>query len=154
MIYENENIDQTNAFAGSHAPTSISVLTWLLWLRLWVMNACGFSPAYVCRAMPSAPQALVRARRQSRAHFARCGLPPARNLSALRALLPRNLSPTQTLERLTKISVLGRTVLYRILSWGSVLLRRALLVCYDHGWWRAPMCVLRTRREPMALRPP
>ena len=102
--------------------------------------------------MGAGTQAVNRARRHKRAYFTRCVLPPARNLSALRALQPRGLTPTQSLERLARISVLGRVALYNIQFWGSVLLRRALLVCYDHGWWRAPL--LRLSELVCPLRPP
>ena len=102
--------------------------------------------------VPENTQELNRKRRHSRAYFERCALPPARDLGTLRALLPRELSPTQTQERLAKISVLGRVRIYQISFWGSVLLRRAQLVCYDHGWWQAPFLPLSELVCP--LRPP
>jgi len=102
--------------------------------------------------MYAGTQNVSRANRHARAHFTRCALPPARNLAPLRALQPRGLSPTQSLERLARISILGRVRLYDIPSCGSVLLRRALLVCYDHGWWRAPL--LRLSEIVCPLRPP
>jgi len=154
MTYENATIPQTYAGRGSQTYTNNSVLTWLLWLRLWVMNTCGMRPAIARRSRSKSSQILPRARRLSNAHFARCPLPPARNLGAVRALLPRGLSPTQTQERLARLSVLGRVRIYQICFWGSVLLRRAVLVCYDHGWWRAPLRYLRGGIIPASLRPP
>ncbi len=154
MTYENANIDQSNAYDGCQSNTSNSVLTWLLWLRLWVMRTCGVRPASARRAMPQSPQVLPRARRHSQTYFERCSLPPARDLGTLRALLPRELSPTQTQERLARISILGRVRIYQISFWGSVLLRRAVLTCYNHGWWRAPMLRLRGGLNPKFLHPP
>ena len=55
------------------------------------------------------------------------------------SLLPRGLSANQYLERLCRISIHGRVRLYAMDYRGSVLARRALLICYDHGWWRTPI---------------
>ncbi len=65
-------------------------------------------------------------------------IPAARKLAPFQILLPRKLSYTQYLERMCQISIHGRVRLYRMRQTCSVLLRRPLLRCYDHGWWRAP----------------
>jgi len=155
MKHENTLDNQTDyqTCNGAHIQ-NYGVRAWLFWLRQWLGIYCGLRPIARKQPRSNSVQALGRARRHSRAHFERCALPPARNLSAVRALLPRGLSPTQTLERLTKTSVLGRVCLYQIWNWGSVLVRRAALVCYDHGWWRAPQLCQRGGVFTKALRPP
>jgi len=153
MTYENPHPIQINTHAIS-APTSSGVWAWLFWLRQWLCACYGGKPDGFHKSTRRGPQAVSRANRLENAHFTRCALPPARNLTPLRALQPRGLSPTQSLERLARISVWGRVALYNIPSCGSVLLRRALLICYDHGWWRAPARGLRARQEPASLRPP
>ncbi len=147
MIEKNAHPNQTDDHAIS-APASSGVWAWLFWLRRWF--ACYYGGAEEQKTTQMSAQGLSRKRRHSRAYFARCALPPARDLSTLRTLLPRGLSPTQSQERLARISVLGRVRIYLIPAWGSVLVRRAMLVCYDHGWWRAPMYAA----EAAALHPP
>ena len=151
MTNQNATSNQTYPHAIS-TPISSGVWAWLFWLRQWLGGCYGGKAARGRRAMPIGAQGLSRKRRHSRAYFARCALPPARDLSALRGLLPRELSPTQTQERLARISVLGRVRIYLIAHVGSVLRRRAVLVCYDHGWWRAPL--LRLGELICPLRPP
>ena len=144
--------DNTDHHAIS-ASASSGVWAWLFWLRHWLSCCYGGAAAVPeHNSVPAAVQDLNRARRHSHAYFERCALPPARDLGTLRQLLPRELSPTQTQERLAQISVLGRVRIYQISFWGSVLLRRAQLVCYDHGWWRAPH--LRISELVCPLRPP
>jgi len=151
MSYENPHLIQINNQAIS-APISSGVWAWLFWLRGWLAVCYGGKPARTHKSMHAGTQNVSRANRHARTHFTRCALPPARNLAPLRAVQPRGLSPTQSLERLARISVWGRVALYDIPSCGSVLLRRALLVCYDHGWWRAPRLSLSEIVCP--LRPP
>ena len=148
MIEKNAQPNQTYPHAIS-APASSGVWAWLFWLRQWF--ACCYGGAGEGHNITQTdPQGLNRTSRHSRAYFERCALPPARDLSSLRALHPRGLSPTQIQERLARMSVLGRVRIYLIPAWGSVLVRRAALICYDHGWWRAPLYAA----EPAALRPP
>ena len=105
MTYENAKLDQIIPHAIS-TPISSGVWAWLFWLRYWLVNCCGGRAAEQ-GVMPRRAQVAGRARRHSRAYFARCVLPPARDLGSLRALLPRRLSPTQSLECLARISVFG-----------------------------------------------
>jgi len=151
MTENNSEPSQTYPHARS-APATSGVWAWLFWLRHWLVGYCGGSFNAGRSSAPTSARPINRRRRHSRAYFARCNLPPARNLSSLRALMPRDLSPTQSQERIARISVLGRVTIYRIPFWGSVLLRRALLVCYDHGWWRTPLLCLNELVCP--LRPP
>ena len=154
MTYKNSIETQTDS-TNNHAISTTSssgVWAWLFWLRQWLTCCYGGATAAERNSEPAAAQDLNRARRHSHAYFERCALPPARDLGTLRELLPRELSPTQTQERLARISILGRVRIYQISFWGSVLLRRAQLVCYDHGWWRAP--VLRLSELVCPLRPP
>ncbi len=112
-------------------------LAFLVWIRLWLHWLCGHQD------VPFAPQTRRRLNRHRRRMEHRV-IPPARNLAPYHKLLAttsdgRRLSPTQFLERLCRLSVFGRICLYRMRQYGSVLRRRALLVCYDHGWWREPI---------------
>ena len=63
-------------------------------------------------------------------------------ISMLFHLFGRGVSRRQFMERLCKLSLYCRVRIYGIRSVGTVLVRRALLVCYDHGWWRAPLGIL------------
>jgi len=80
-----------------------------------------------------------RHRRRMACRIDRRTLPPARNLSPFYLLGRVGVSRTQFTERLCALSALGRVFIYRMGYSGSVLQRRALLICYDHGWWRAPL---------------
>lgn len=71
----------------------------------------------------------------------RCTLPPVRNFGVFWFLFPRGISGGQYMELLCRLSPLGRARIYGFVYYGSVLQRRALLVCYDHGWWREPLGV-------------
>lgn len=62
-----------------------------------------------------------------------------RLLGTFRYFCRPDISPTQFAERLCALSLLGRVRVYKMRYWGSVLQRRAVLVCYDHGHWRAPI---------------
>ncbi len=66
-------------------------------------------------------------------------IPPVRSHNILFHLFGKTMSRTQFLERLCMLSPLGRVRIYRFRYWGSVLQRQALLICYDHGWWRTPL---------------
>ena len=107
-----------------------------IWLRVWLGWLWGADGAAgSARGARADKERLNRWQRR----MVRRTLPPVRNLSPYRALLPRGLSATQYLDRMVRISPLGRIDLYRMKYMGTVLVRRALLVCYDHGWWRAPI---------------
>ncbi len=149
MTNKNSEPNQTYPHARS-VPVTSGVWAWVFWLRHWLAGYCRGRFTAGRKAAPMSARPINRRRRNSHAYFTRCALPPARDLAALRALLPRKLSPTQSQERLARISVLGRVRIYQIPSWGNVLLRRAQLTCYDHGWWRAPAYAA----EPASLHPP
>ena len=53
-------------------------------------------------------------------------------------IFSRGLSAPQYLEKKARLFIHGRVRTYGLRSAGSRLLRRARLVCYDHGWWRMP----------------
>ena len=74
-------------------------------------------------------------------HMARRTVPPVRNFGIFWFLCPRGISGAQFMEWLCRLSPLGRARIYGFVCYGSVLQRRALLVCYDHGWWREPLGV-------------
>ena len=113
--------------------------TWsfFVWIRLWLNWLCGG------RGEPFNEQAQRPPNRHNR-RMKRRVIPPARNLMPYYQLLAmgpngRGLSRTQFLERLCRLSVFGRIRIYQMRQSGSVLRRRAMLICYDHGWWRAPL---------------
>ncbi len=70
---------------------------------------------------------------------ARRTAPLVRNFGVFWVLCPSGISGAQFMEWLCRLSPLGRVSIYGFVDFGSVLQRRALLVCYDHGWWREPL---------------
>jgi len=127
---ENENVYAYDSQGGS-------IWTFLVWIRLWLNWLCGeqFEPFN---------EHVQRQPNRHNRRMERRTIPCARNLVPYYSLLAKGiygqkLSPTQFLERLCRLSVFGRIRLYRMRQSGSVLQRRALLICYDHGWWRAPI---------------
>jgi len=121
----------------SYGTQNNSAWTLLVWLRLWLHWICGGQDA------PFTEQSAHGLNRHRRRMEHR-EIPPARNLMpyykfCATGLDGRKLSPTQFMERLCRLSVFGRICIYRMRQSGSVLRRRALLICYDHGWWREPI---------------
>ncbi len=109
------------------------VRAFLIWVRIWLDWLRGGDAGEMCAA--PAPSGYNRYQRRVNARK----ISSLRNLSSYRPLLGRGLSPRQFLDRVSRISPLGRLRLLGISHWGNVLVRRAMLVCYDHGWWRAPI---------------
>ncbi len=120
----------------------------LFWLRYWMVMLCGGARGYALTA-PKLARTVSRYYRR----LARHGIAAGNDLRPLKALMPRGLSPTQRLEYLCRVTAFGRVALYGMNFWGSVLLRRARLICYDHGWWRAPISRLRPGLWLVYLRP-
>jgi len=137
--------------SATHVPWMLLPFLWLL--RNWLVAYCPeLRPAHF-DAQPLHWSKINRRYRRQYRRMKTHPVPPARNVTPYRTLLPRGLSPTQFLERMSRISTLGRVCLYRIRASGSVLRRRALLVCYDHGWWRAPITRLHAGLWIVYLRP-
>jgi len=104
-------------------------------LRTGLMSSCSWQYGF------GAPASIYRSRRSNRFNR-RLGnrvLLSGRRFSDYRKLLPAGLRPHQYLEAACRLLGLNRVVVYGLRYWGNVLLRRAELVCYDHGWWRAPL---------------
>jgi len=125
---------------SSYGTQNNSAWTLLVWLRLWLHWICGGQDA------PFTEQSAHGLNRHRRRMEHR-EIPPARNLMpyykfCATGLDGRKLSPTQFMERLCRLSVFGRICIYRMRQSGSVLRRRALLICYDHGWWREPISLM------------
>ena len=118
------------------ADTGGRVQGFLLWLRLWFLWLSGGD----IPAIYHSPR-LWRMNRQS-ARMQKCAISSVRCFASFYTLFPRGLSGGQFLERLCALSLMGRVRIYRMRFWGSVLQIRALLICYDHGWWRAPLGIL------------
>lgn len=105
-----------------------------LWLRAWLAALTGRGYE---EGAEIAPQNTGGNRRARRLNWNK--IPSIHNLSLYWRILPKSLSRGQFIARVAQISPLGRLAIYNISSVGTVLVRRALLVCYDHGWWRAPL---------------
>ena len=108
-------------------------LAFLVWMRLWLHWLCGVGQDEVfVEPTPYTPNRRMR-RTQN------CSISFTRYYHHYLLLGPRDITPTQFLERVCRLSPLGRIRIYRMRQFGSVLRRRAMLICYDHGWWRAPI---------------
>ncbi len=136
-------VQQDKYAQGSAGGRTNGVLVFFVWLNIcfniW-LNRCLDVWLGGANTLPVPEPASVgnRYRRRMACRIARCALPPVRNFSTFVQFGPKGISPTQFMERLCALSPLGRVRIYGIRYSGSVLQRRALLVCYDHGWWRAP----------------
>ena len=140
------------AYEQPTAPEQTFVLAWLYRLRAW-LGLCSDIPLEDMegeyqdagyRPWEYERPAFIhnRARR-------RCGSAQAESYYILETLQPRGLSSGQMQERLSRVSTFGRVRIYGISTTCSVLLRRPLLNCYDHGWWRAPLlCALAETSRP------
>lgn len=113
------------------------------WLTLAVMRICmtglcfllGLShDELIARMIPALP--LGRAQKRMEDRKTRRALPPGRDLSALRPLIPRALgaplSPTQRLERYTHLAAMSRFQVYNFLY-------------YRHDFWRIGAVKARAR---------
>ncbi len=145
-------IDDTPIYLNDDAAAVPGLLAWLFWLRYWLMGTAGAARGAYAQKAPRPAGFVNRERRRIAQHMKRCGLPAQRNMAPLLALLPRGRSPAQKMEHLSKLSNQGRVTIYRMRYWAPTLLLRARLVCYDHGWWRAPF--LRAALWSVCLRPP
>jgi len=117
--------------------TSRGVLVFLVWLQIWLDWFRGLE--YVAHPTRIRKPAIVN--RHCR-RMVRRTIPPVRCFNILFHLCGKTLSRTQFLELMCVLMPLGRVRIYSISFWGSVLQRRALLICYDHGWWRAPLGIM------------
>ena len=107
----------------------------LIWLRIWLNWLSGervSGPTYATR--DETPE-INRHRRRMRTRI----VPIVRLRYPLYYLCGKGLSTTQFLELECALSLRGRVRVYSLRYAGSVLRRRAMLICYDHGWWRTPI---------------
>ncbi len=151
--YFRPDADRASASCVSSQPY---MLAWLYWLRAWLGLTCDdvLWEEGQCFDIPK-PQIIPRDTRACRrfiAHHMRGDDPHVYQGLTMRALLPRGFTRAQYRERLARVSAHGRMRILGISRAACVLLRRARLVCYDHGWWRAPMLSIDELVCP--LRPP
>ncbi len=115
-----------------------AVWAFLIWIRIWFEWLSGQNrPASGTQIQ--APAIINRHDKRARRSMDRRNISPVCSYSVLFHLCGRYISRTQFMELMCKISLYGRVCIYGIKFWGTVLRRRAMLVCYDHGWWRAPL---------------
>ncbi len=107
----------------------------LIWLRIWLDWLSGKDQAATSFSQQGKDREVNRHRRRMKKRR----IPIARLRYPLYNLCGKGLSITQFLELECALSLHGRINVYSLRYFGSVLQRRALLVCYDHGWWRAPI---------------
>ena len=112
----------------------------LLWVMHWVLQfALGYKPTEAQLPTTRRFAPVSRRYRRLQTHMdAQRSVPVTRRMSTLFQSLARRLSPAQYKECLAHLSGHGRVRVYGMRYAGSVLQRRALLTCYDHGWWRMP----------------
>ena len=133
--------------AALHAHTGLGAL--LLWMQYWVLACCG---ARFYRRRPLRRYADTRENKCAGRMDTR-PIPTAVKLKPFHIYPHLRLTPTQCQEHMCRLSIYGRVRIYRIRRTCSVLLRRPLLRCYDHGWWDAPSDHLFTPRWIAILRP-
>jgi len=107
----------------------------LIWLRIWLNWLSGERMSGSSYSGRDADGEVNRHRRR----MSKRSFPVARLRQPLCELCGKGLSRTQFLELECKLSLRGRIRVYGLRYAGSVLQRRALLICYDHGWWRTPI---------------
>ena len=131
--------------------SELEIWAWVYWVRVWLGLSCDMEAED--NIEEPAPHYSNRAQRRWIAYYCRCGSPIADKLYVLRMMLPAGLTENQKLERLSHLSKMGRVRIYGMNFWGSVLQRRAQLICYNHGWWRKPMlCALAEPSRPPLTR--
>ena len=110
----------------------------LLWLRIFF----GWLVGEECASytVPILEPRIInrRDRRRERRKLGR-NSPPVSEIAMLFHLFGRGTNRWQFKEKLCQMSLHGRVRIYGLGSVGNVLVRRAKLVCYDHGWWREPI---------------
>lgn len=108
----------------------------------WLCGAGG-EERFVAKMEIREPRIINRGHRRKDKRNQRLGLgrhsSGSSEIAILFYLFGRGVSRTQFMERMCRLSLYGRVRIFGIRSWGTVLVRRALLICYDHGWWRAPI---------------
>ena len=117
-----------------HGVRTSAVWGFLLWLRIFLGWLGGNMRE--TNTVPMLELAIVN--RRCRRVLPHSGA-YLRERSMLYHLFGRGLSRRQFMEKLCKLSLSCRVRIYGIWSWGNVLVRRARLVCYDHGWWHEPI---------------
>lgn len=106
----------------------------LLWLRVFLNWLSGEKCLAV--QVPILEPAIIN--RHDRRALGRAKTPVS-EIAMLFHLFGRGISRTGFMERMCRLSLHCRVRIYRLRFWGNVLVRRARLVCYDHGWWREPI---------------
>ena len=130
--------------------SGLEIWVWVYWVRVWLGLSFNFGAEDVDYQIERPKRIFSnRAERRWRMHYRRCGCPISDRLHVLYMLLPPGLTENQKLERLSQLSKMGRVRIYGMSITSCVRLRRPLLNCYDHGWWRAPLlCALAEPARP------
>ena len=128
-----ENSGVTPAFVGVYGVLS-AIWLWLASLAREVLERrvvrADYYPTW--DAFP-----VNRAARLRRARYTRRSVPPAQNLEPFYAIGP-NVSPTQFLERLCRLSGQGRVYVYEMVYWSHRMTREAFMAIFARGCFRMP----------------
>ena len=119
-----------------HDDNTAGIWAFWVWVRLWLdwLRGGGARSDTEQAAHSDLPNRKTRRIKWRK-------IPSLLNLSLYHQLLGRGLSPAQFLDRVSRISPLGRLRLMRIWQWATKQQYQAMLTCYDLGWWRAPLGV-------------
>ena len=141
---------QTYLYRENAAYTGVSGVLSAIWLWLQMLSRGVWEGGFALNTpRPDAPIYTVnRAQRKLRGHHAGRPIAPARNLSAMRPLYGRGISPTQFLERQARLSVEGRINTYRLPYWSSRMSREAFMAIFSKGDFRAPQGLCAVRLGP------
>ena len=124
--------EDASPYAQNQSTQFNGKLAFLVWIRHWLHWLCGGQGEPFTASKPKTPNRFER-------RAENCSISFVRYYHHYWKLCPQDLSPAQFLERVCRLSPLGRICIFRMRQSGSVLRRRALLICYDHGWWREPI---------------
>lgn len=117
-----------------HGANTSGIWAFLVWLRIWLdwLHGGGVASELAQAVESDLPNRKAR-------RIERCKISSLRDLSLYHLLLGRGFSPAQFLDRVSRISPLGRLRLMGIAQWATRQQYQAMLTCYDLGWWRAPL---------------
>ncbi|WP_371395667.1 hypothetical protein [Fretibacter rubidus] len=126
--------------ATNHAATAPFSLLSAIWAWLGIVSRHVLGRGVIHGDTPPTPfvsRVVNRAQRRLYNHHPNSPLPPSRNLTPFYAFGPR-VSPTQFLERLCRLSVRGRVIVYRMVFWSPRLVREAFMALFSRGTFRQP----------------
>ncbi len=137
IAFMNNQFDQNSAFShrvfGAGAPTlpyaKGGIWAFLVWIKVWLGLCSGERGAG--KAAP-APEPINRYYKR----LAGKTIGSERMVSNFLPFCRKDITPTQFAERLCALSIFGRVDIYSMRYWAKTMDKRAVLSCYDHGWWR------------------